>query len=188
VSAPRTDAQLVASCRNGDEDAWFELVERFSNYVYAIIVRVYRLPETDAEDTFQEVFARTYERLDSLRDDAAIRPWLAQLTRRLATDRLRISAREVVGDDPIEALDLQAGPDMALVDEALTVRRALDGLPEHCREVLDRFFARDQSYRVISQALAIPPGTIASRISRCLQKLRQRLEEETDGPDPSRGR
>ena len=134
------------------------------------------------------MFARAYEHLGSLRDDSAFQPWLAQLTRRLTIDRLRLSSREVIGDDPIEALASEASPDMELVDEALTVRRALDGLPEHCREVLDRFFARDQSYRTISQALEIPPGTIASRISRCLQRLRQHLEEENTGTDPSRNR
>ena len=88
-----TDAQLVARCRAGDEDAWRELVERFSRYVFAIAVQVYRLSEADAEDVFQEVFARAYENLNKLRDDNAIRPWLAQLTRRLCLDTLRAGAR-----------------------------------------------------------------------------------------------
>jgi RNA polymerase sigma factor (sigma-70 family) len=51
-------------------------------------------------------------------------------------------------------------------------------LPEHCQEILDRFFAQEQSYQEISTALGIPMGTIASRISRCLTKLRERLEAE----------
>ena len=61
-----TDAQLVERCRAGEQEAWNELVERFSRYVYAIAVRGFRLPESDAEDVFQDVFARTFERLDSL--------------------------------------------------------------------------------------------------------------------------
>ena len=87
------DAELVARCRAGDERAWAELVERFSRYVYAIATQGFRLSEADAEDVFQEAFARTYEHLDRLRDDAAIRPWLGQLTRRLCVDRLRQTAR-----------------------------------------------------------------------------------------------
>src|SRR3954465_827562 len=83
------DRELVARCRAGDQQAWSELVERFSRYVYAIAVQAFRLPEADAEDVFQEVFARAYQHLDKLRDDAAVRPWLAQLTRRLCIDRLR---------------------------------------------------------------------------------------------------
>ena len=83
------DADLVARCRGGDQDAWDELVNRFSRYVYAITSRVYRLSQHDAEDVFQDVFARTFEHLDELRDDAAVRPWIATLTRRLCVDKLR---------------------------------------------------------------------------------------------------
>jgi DNA-directed RNA polymerase specialized sigma24 family protein len=48
-------------------------------------------------------------------------------------------------------------------------------LPDRCHEVLDRFFACDESYATIGAALGIPPGTIASRISRCLGKLREKF-------------
>src|SRR6476619_1360987 len=89
-----SDSELVARCRSGDQQAWAELVDRFSRYVYAIAVQAFRLPEADAEDVFQEVFARAYQHLDKLRDDAALRPWLAQLTRRLCIDRLRAASRE----------------------------------------------------------------------------------------------
>jgi RNA polymerase sigma factor (sigma-70 family) len=168
-----TDAQLVARCRAGDDDAWRELVDRFSRYVYAISVQAFRLSEADAEDVFQEVFARAYEHLHRLRDDSAIRPWLAQLTRRLCLDTIRSGAREQLGDPP-EPSDVE--DTIAKLDEALAVHEALDLLSANCREILDRFFARDESYRRIGEALDLPPGTIASRISRCLGKLRGELE------------
>jgi len=57
------------------------------------------------------------------------------------------------------------------------VRSALDELPENCREILDRFFARDESYRSIGEALELPAGTIASRISRYLERLKAVMEE-----------
>src|SRR6202521_2604053 len=98
-----SDSQLVARCRAGGQQAWAELVERCSRYVYAIPVQAFRLAEADAEDVFQEVFARAYENLDKLRDDAAVRPWLAQLTRRLCIDRLRAASRErPTADDELE--------------------------------------------------------------------------------------
>ncbi len=62
---------------------------------------------------------------------------------------------------------------------------ALATLPEHCREILDRFFARDESYREIGAALDLPAGTIASRISRCLSKLRAVFEGRNSGGLPS---
>ena len=181
--ATLADADLVARCRGGDGEAWNELVNRFSRYVYAITSRVYRLPEHDAEDVFQEVFARTFERLDELRDDAAVRPWIGTLTRRLCVDRLRGGKREQVTDEPIDPAETDDA--FELLDEALTVHEGLRALPEHCGEILDRFFARDESYRVIGEALELPPGTIASRISRCLSKLRQQLEGRKPRFEPS---
>ena len=63
------------------------------------------------------------------------------------------------------------------LEQAYDVHEALAALPENCQEILDRFFARDESYRTIGDALELPAGTIASRISRCLTKLRENWEE-----------
>jgi RNA polymerase sigma factor (sigma-70 family) len=177
-----TDGQLVARCRKGDPEAWNELVERFSRYVYAIAVQAFKLPEHDAEDVFQEVFARAYEHLAKLRDDEAIRPWLAQLTRRLCIDRLRAGAHEQP-EELVEPSD--TGDAIARLDEALAVHEALAILPDGCQDILDRFFARDESYRTIGEALELPAGTIASRISRCLGKLRVEIEGRNTEPASS---
>jgi RNA polymerase sigma-70 factor (ECF subfamily) len=184
MASTLSDRELVSRCRAGDPQAWNELVERFSRYVYAISVQAFRLPESDAEDVFQEVFARAYQQLEKLRDDEAIRPWLAQLTRRLCIDRLRATARErPAADEELDAAE--ADETLALLDEALAVHEALAAAPEHCREILDRFFARDESYKTIAAALDLPAGTIASRISRCLGRLRAHLEGRSDGRPPS---
>jgi RNA polymerase sigma factor (sigma-70 family) len=177
------DAQLVARCRGGDEDAWRELVARFSRYVFAICSQAFRLRPEDAEEVFQEVFARTYQHLDKLRDDEAIRPWIGQLTRRLCIDHLRSSSRE----DIVDPAALPGGTDeaMATLDEAFAVHEAMAELTENCREILDRFFARDESYQTIGIALEIPSGTIASRISRCLARLREIFEGRNSAADAS---
>ena len=182
MRAELTDAQLVARCRAGDHEAWRELVDRFSRYVYAIAVQAFKLSEQDAEDVFQEVFARAYEHLHKLRDDEAIRPWLAQLTRRLCIDRLRAGSDDLLGDD-IDVPD--ADDKIGKLDDSLAVHEALANLPENCQEILDRFFARDESYRTIGDALDLPSGTIASRISRCLTKLRSEMEGRNLGASPS---
>jgi len=180
------DAALVGRCRAGDEAAWRELVDRFSRYVYAIAVQGFRLPQQEAEDIFQEVFARVYERLDSLREDEAVRPWIAQLTRRLCIDRLRTKARE--SDADIDELpELPAEDDLTALEEAFDVHEAMAELPESCRQILDRFYARDESYRTIGDTLGLPAGTIASRISRCLDKLRDSFEGRNPPPAPSGG-
>ena len=184
MAAIPSDAELVQRCRAGDQSAWNELVERFSRYVFAIAVQGFRLQGHDAEDVFQEVFARVYEHLDRLRSDDAIRPWIAQLTRRLCIDRLRSSGRE----GPAETDDLDPGgydETLAQLDEAISVREGLEAVGDACREILDRFFCRDESYRAIGEELGLPAGTIASRISRCLAKLRAELEGRSEVLAPS---
>lgn len=162
----------MARCRQGDQDAWNELVERFSRYVYAICVQAYGLRDTDAEDVFQDVWTRVYDRLDTLRSDDAVKPWIAQMTRRCCIDRHRAGSRTELVDDPDELVVERAVAD---IDEALAVRAAMERLSGDCREILDRFFCRDESYRDIGASLGLPGGTIASRISRCLTKLRELL-------------
>jgi len=106
VVASLSDARLVARCREGDEAAWSELVTRFSRYVYAIIGQGFGLRAQNAEDVFQEVFARAYQHLGRLRDDEAIRPWIAQLTRRICIDQLRSGSREQLTDEEVEPAEL----------------------------------------------------------------------------------
>ena len=65
---------------------------------------------------------------------------------------------------------------LSTLDEAMAVRAALDKVGDPCREILDRFFCRDESYRTIGDDLEIPAGTVASRISRCLEKVRAEME------------
>jgi RNA polymerase sigma factor (sigma-70 family) len=172
-----SDAELVARCRAGDEGAWEALVDRYARYVHAIVARVYRLESHDAEDVFQEVFARVFERLDTLRDSEALRPWIAQTARNCAVDSLRRSGREVPVDDVPDGVD----DELARLDEALTVHAALDRLSPDCHEILDRFFCRDESYRTIGTELELPSGTIASRIARCLSRLRDVLDPGEGG-------
>jgi RNA polymerase sigma-70 factor (ECF subfamily) len=175
-----SDAELVGRCRRGDAGAWNELVERFSRYVYAICTQGFRLSEHDAEDVFQDVFTRVYTHLDRLRDDEAFRPWLAQLTRRTCIDRLRSGGRETPTEE-VEPGDLDET--LSQLDESLAIHDAMAELPDNCREILDRFFAQDESYRTIGESLGLPAGTIARRISRCLDKLKALLEET---PPPTR--
>lgn len=179
-----SDEQLVARCKGGDAAAWNELVERFSRYVYAICTQAFRLPEHDAEDVFQDVFTRVYTHLDRLRDDSAFRPWLAQLTRRACIDRLRTGSREIPAEE-LEPSDLDES--LSTLEEAMMVHDAMATLSDNCQDILDRFFAKDESYRTIGDALGLPAGTIASRISRCLDKLKTLMEETPTLSRPETG-
>lgn len=183
IEADFDDGQLLARCRAGDEFAWRVLVQRNARLVNGILHGAFRLSDADAEDAFQEVFTRVYMRLATVRDDGALAGWIAQVTRNVALDWLRRSGRE----RPVENVLDEGEYTEPLRDvlESLTVREALATLPEHQQEVLERFFVRDESYQTIGTALGIPPGTIASRISRALAALRVEVEGRSNGADAS---
>jgi RNA polymerase sigma-70 factor (ECF subfamily) len=170
------DAALIARCREGDEAAWRSLVERHARLVNGVLRGVFRLESHDAEDAFQDVFTRVYLRLGTLRDDHAVGSWIAQIARRAALDRLRSTTPELSPDGVVD--ERAFDEPLAALDDALAVRAALARLPDHQQEILDRFFARDESYQTIGAALDLPLGTIASRISRALAALRHEFEAE----------
>ena len=143
-----TDAELAARCRAGDDDAWRELVDRFSRYVHAIATQGYRLHGDEAEDVFQDVFARAYERLESLRSNEALRPWIGQLTGRLCIDRIRAARPESAGEDTV---DLEAEDVLARIDEALDVHVALAALSSDCREILTASIPRSPSSQQVTR-------------------------------------
>jgi RNA polymerase sigma-70 factor (ECF subfamily) len=177
-----TSQALVDRCRTGDPDAWRDLVDGYAAYVNAIIVRAYRVGPEDAEDIFQDVFSRVFERLETLRDDEALRAWIAQVTRNLCLDHLR---RARPAEELPETLISDGEQELADLTEALWLRQAMADLPESCSDILDRFFQRDQSYRTIASQTGIAEGTIASRISRCLGRLRELVEGRNVHPPAS---
>lgn len=182
VGRPGTsDAELVARCQTGDQDAWRALVARHAPLVSGLLRGAFRFEAHDAEDAFQEVFTRAYLRLSTLRDGATVRGWLAQVTRNVALDAIRRRRPEAADGEQLDDVpDLEDA--LGAVDRALAVRAALAALPAAQQEILERFFVRDQSYREIADELGLPPGTIASRISRALAALRQEWEREGRSP------
>jgi RNA polymerase sigma-70 factor (ECF subfamily) len=172
---------LVIRCRAGDREAWATVVRNHAGLVNGVLRGAYRLPPHDAEDAFQEVFTRLYLRLGDLREDRALPGWIAQVTRNVALDVIRGRRREVAAG--VESDEVAPDEPYEAVLDAMSVRQTLSRLPEQQREMLERFFVQDQSYRTIAEELSIPAGTIASRISRALAMLRDELMEEKSGFD-----
>ena len=149
--------------------SWDELVRLFAPYVHAIAVRAYRLPEPEAHEVFREVFASTWERLDELDGDDAVRTWIATLTRRLAQQ-----AREgLAGDVEPEAEAL-----LAKLDDALTVREAIRRLPPTQREVATRYWLDAQDEPAIAAAIGLPVEAVTAYLKRARRRLCVELDRE----------
>ena len=141
-----SDAELVARCRSGDEQAWGELVAHFSPQVHAIARRAYGLRVQDAEEIFQETFARAFQHLHALRDAAAFGSWIRSITRRLCIDHLGRTPPPQATDDDLE--DLASDDRLELIDEAMAAQQALATLAMPAREVLERVLPSRRILRV----------------------------------------
>jgi RNA polymerase sigma factor (sigma-70 family) len=176
------DEELVARARTGDLVAFERLVERYQ----ARAVRLaWTLAGGDAEDAVQEAFVKAYRSLDRFREGAAFRPWLFTIVANEARNRRRSAGRR-------ERLALRAGalasgdagPARSPEDEAVAADRrrrlatAMETLGDRDREVIAcRWFA-ELSEAEMAVVLSCRPGTVKSRLSRALERLRAALPAE----------
>ncbi len=175
-----TDGQLIARVADGDRLAFEELHHRYARAVLGLALR--RLGDRGrAEDAAQEAFVaiwRSAGTYDPERGRGA--PWLYAVARNAITDGLRRT--------PEPAAELPDGPggdpDPAERAEsswtAWQVHRALEGLPEHERPVIELAYWRGLSQREISELLDIPLGTVKTRTRSALARLADTLDGELE--------
>jgi len=170
---------LVERARNDDQAAWDELVERYAPLVWSICRR-FRLNDTDAGDVVQNVWLYLVERLDTLREAAALPGWIVTTRRR---ECIRIQQRRSQLGRPWDpqTFDQPAPDETTRVDQWLlaaerhaALREALADLPPRSQQLLLLLIDDPpHSYAEISRILDIPIGAIGPSRSRCLAKLRQ---------------
>ncbi len=170
---------LVTRAKNGDKQAWDELVDRYAPLIWSICRR-YRLRRADADDVGQGVWLRLVDQLGSLRDPAALPGWLATTTQRECGRVLRASRKnEVPGQSP-DAADIPEAvtgiteSELLRAERHAALRDAFTALPPKSQQLI-ALLIRDPplSYAEISAKLGIPAGSIGPNRSRCLQKLRR---------------
>jgi RNA polymerase sigma factor (sigma-70 family) len=173
------DTELIARARTGDVAAYEELVRRYQD----VAVRTAYLvcPEADADDAVQESFLKAFAALPRFRDGAPLRPWLLRIVTNEARNRRRSAGRR-------QALALRAaateprdaavpGPEAAVIasEASAELMAALNTLRDEDREVLGARFLLDLSEAETAEALGLPRGTVKSRTSRALARLREAL-------------
>lgn len=147
----------------------------------------------DAEDLVQETYLRAFRFFDSYSPGTHIKAWLFRILRNTFINRYRAAKvrPEEVDFDKIEAAYEQTvdeaflrsrrppSPERIVMDGVLDeeVQRAIDGLPEEYRSVVLMALAEEMSYREIAAALAIPLGTVMSRLHRGRRMLQASLLE-----------
>jgi len=176
-----TDAQLVAVSRAGDIEAFQELVLRYQRRLFGLCYRLLGRYH-DAEDACQEAFLRAYRALDRYDPSRPFDRWLLAIAANSAVSMLR--RRRSIRTEPemIEADDITQTTQMASAADQAEARelgeaaaRAIAGLADHYRIPFVLFHQEEMSYEEISRALAVPLGTVKSRVHRARERLYQEL-------------
>jgi RNA polymerase sigma factor (sigma-70 family) len=178
---------LLAQAESGDEAAWLDIVDRFTNLLWSVC-RSFRLHDDQALDVIQTTWLRLVENLGRIHDPERLAGWLAVTSRRECLRVLRLSGREDVGwtdttvsgaieDTAVVRVDI---PESVVDLRLLTDERnaalwtCFSQLSERCQRLLRVLMATEtQSYADVSAALGVPVGSIGPTRMRCLTRLRQ---------------
>ena len=177
-----TDEELVHRARNGDREAFDEIVERHKGAVFRAALAALRNRE-DAEDVTQETFITAYRKLDSFRGDSQLRTWLSRIAWNRSMDRRRRGRfRSFLHLDEPQSVELpsqEPDPERATLAASVhaRVRRAIDLLPANLRDTLLLASAKDLDYASIAELLGVREGTVKSRVFEARALLRASLED-----------
>ncbi|MFY9724820.1 MAG: sigma-70 family RNA polymerase sigma factor [Bryobacteraceae bacterium] len=182
------DSPLVVRCLRGDESAWEDLVRLHSRRVFGLCYR-FTNSGSESQDLTQEVFLRVFRTLHSFRAaEGSFGTWLARLTRNLLIDHYRRTRQDRVTDSLDEQLpvvgDRSAAatprPDQAVAGREASeiLQAALQKLSPDLREAVILRDLQEMEYREIAQVLAIPEGTVKSRINRGRSELARLLRKQ----------
>jgi RNA polymerase sigma-70 factor, ECF subfamily len=173
-----TETELVLKAREGDRNAYGEIIRRHHQGVVHIVYRMCGDVQL-AEDAAQETFLRAWLRLTSFRPDTSLRNWLYRIAVNYALDSLRRKPQESFEDEAMMMVTDQApGPEAALIkkEQVELLQQGLQALPEASRSVLVLREYGELSYQEIATILDIPVGTVMSRLNYARNRLREVLK------------
>lgn len=187
-----SDGEAIRRVRAGERDAFRVLVDRYQGRAYRLALRVLR-DEEEARDAVQEAFLKAYGALDRFEGRSRFYTWLYRLVMNQCLDRRRrdrsdrhvpfeeggAAEGEAAPDDPPEVLGVRFAPAAEAMGKELRrhLAAAIDTLPEAARATLLLREVEGLSYAEIAEALAIPKGTVMSRLHYARRQVKRALIE-----------
>jgi RNA polymerase sigma-70 factor (ECF subfamily) len=187
------EAHLIKRCRDGDLEAFDELVAQHQNKIFNLCA--WMLGDRDeAGDAAQDAFVRAFRAIGNFREDAAFGTWVHRIAVNVCLDAKARRAKAPLTYSALQKDDAEGEgrefdpPDKADTPDRAVARRerrqivlqALGALPEHHRAVVILFDIQGYSYEDAAVALDLPMGTLKSRLNRARAALKKALEEHKE--------
>jgi RNA polymerase sigma-70 factor, ECF subfamily len=174
------ESTLIRQAVNGDAAAWESLMQQHQESVFRLAYLLLGDPD-DAEDAAQEAFLRAWKYLNRFDATRPLRPWLLSITANLARNRKRSAGRYFAAlmrafrDEPATArIEEKSLQNM----EAGELWHAVQNLNMAEQQIIYLRYFLDLSVNETAQALQVAEGTVKSRLSRALEKLRSIIQQD----------
>jgi RNA polymerase sigma-70 factor (ECF subfamily) len=180
VYRTQDEVSLLRASLAGETAAWGEIVLRYKDAVLGLCLGFLR-NRADAEDITHDAFIRAYMNLRRYNLERKFSTWVFTIAANLCRNRLRYRRNHPVMEVDAE-LEGSADPARTVAHEErqAQIRTALATLPYAYRTPIVLRFYNDLSYKEIGDILAIPEGTVKTRIHRGKAMLKDRFEKERD--------
>ena len=171
-----SDQELVASCKQGSQDAFGQLVDKYWASVVGTVLPLLGDPD-DVEDAAQEVFIRAYRCLDDLKDPDKLPAWLHAIARNAARKMLRQRRLEQQRLPEYELRSDLPESDLRASLEYRELKALVNSLAPPDRAVVTLFYLAGMELNRIAEQLNIPVGTAKSRLHRSRKLMRERIQD-----------
>ncbi|MBV4358536.1 RNA polymerase sigma factor [Pinibacter aurantiacus] len=178
-----SDNDLIVQVLRGNQQVFAELVKRYQNFVFTIILRYVESRE-DAEEISQDVFVKAYRSLADFRGDSKFSTWLYTITSTTCITHLRRKKQDVFSLDQenvfARAENLNSGFTANEVEQKSKinmVNSAIALLSPDDAQVITLFYKAEQSLDEIATIMGLETNTVKVRLHRARQRLREKMEK-----------
>lgn len=182
------DEELVKRVKNGDIDAFEEIIAKYEKRVFGLIYNVIK-NENEIEDVAQEVFMKVYKNIDKFKGNSSLYTWIYRITANLCLDYIKKKKEVIYIDEKLQLddgeVDFQIPSNEKLQDELYEekelkekLQKSIAKLPEKQQMVIILRDIKGFSYEEISEILEMKLGTVKSQINRARLKLKELLEKD----------
>ncbi|MDR3239288.1 MAG: sigma-70 family RNA polymerase sigma factor [Clostridiales bacterium] len=175
--SPLTDYELIQSCLQGNQDSFAELIARYKNLVYSVILRMVNDRE-EANDLAQDVFLKLYKNLDKYYPDYKFSTWTIRIATNHVIDYRRRKKQETVSMEEVEyELGTDDSPENAYIrqEQKQELNQMLVDLPDMYKIPIVLYHEQDLSYQEIADIIHEPLSKVKNRIFRGRRMLKESL-------------